>query len=133
MLIPILSFALLVVLAVLLWRMRQEVRAGRAAAFMLLAQAAWVALWIGETLAGDVLTKLRWDGTTWIPTLLAMAASLWVAETQSARPRTERIGAGASVSPRRAWMICLRTDDPGAAPRCDLEGLLPRSPACFVR
>ena len=64
MLIPFLSLALLVVLAVVLWRMRQEVRAGRAAAFMLLAQAAWVAGWIGETLAGDVLTKLRWDGTT---------------------------------------------------------------------
>jgi len=76
MLIPFLSLALLVLLAFMLWRVRQEVRAGRAAAFMLLAQAAWVAGWIGETLAGDLATKLRWDGVTWIPTVLAMAASV---------------------------------------------------------
>ena len=64
MLLPIVALALLIVLALALWRARHEVRAGRAAAFMLVFQAAWVAGWIGETLASDVLTKLRWDGAT---------------------------------------------------------------------
>ena len=122
MLIPFLSLALLVVLALMLWRVRQEVRAGRAAAFMLVAQAAWVACWIGETLAGDVGTKLRWDGVTWIPTLLAMAASLWVAETQSARARTERIGAIALVAvtaPIVLWSLYISWR--GARPDAHLE------------
>ena len=122
MLIPLLSLALLVLLALTLWRVRQEVRAGRAAACMMLAQAAWVACWIGETLAGDIGTKLRWDGVAWIPTVLAMSASLWVAESHSARLRTERIGSIgllAITAPSALWSLF--TSWRGARPGAHLE------------
>src|SRR5215203_1299740 len=122
MLIPFLSLLLLVLFALMLWRVRQDVRGSRAAAYMLLAQAAWVAGWIGEAFATDVATKLRWDGVTWIPTLLAMSASLWVAETQSARLRTERIGTIALLAvtaPSALWSMY--TSWRGARPDAYLE------------
>ena len=122
MLIPFLSLLLLVLFALMLWRVRQDVRGSRAAAYMLLAQAAWVAGWIGEAFATDVATKLRWDGATWIPTLLAMSASLWVAETQSARLRTERIGTIALLAvtaPSALWSMY--TSWRGARPDAYLE------------
>jgi len=110
MLLPIVALTLLLALALALWRARHEVRAGRAAALMLMFQAAWVAGWIGETLSSDLLTKLRWDGATWIPTVLAMAASVWVAETQAVRPRTERIWTIALLAitaPSALWSLLI--------------------------
>jgi PAS domain S-box-containing protein len=122
MLIPILSLVLLTLLAVMLWRVRGEVRAGRAAAFMLLAQAAWVVGWIGETLAGDVSSKLRWDGATWIFTLLAMAAAFQVAESQAARSRPDRIRSIALLAitaPSALWSLYVSFR--GARPDAHLE------------
>src|SRR6186997_1112399 len=119
MLLPVVALTLLLALALALWRARHEVQAGRAAAYMLAFQAAWVVGWIGETLAPDLLAKLRWDGVTWIPTVLAMAASVWVAETQSARPRVERIWTVALLAitaPSALWSVYIswRGARPGA-------------------
>ncbi|PYP76599.1 MAG: hypothetical protein DMD35_18160 [Gemmatimonadetes bacterium] len=128
MLLPLLCLALLVALAIVIWGVRHDVRAAAPAAYMLLAQAAWVVCWIGETLAGDVGTKLRWDGVAWIPTVLAMAGSLAVAETQAARPRRERVGTIALLAitgPSALWSLFESWR--GARPDAHLERIGPFS------